>query len=104
MPIGERHRLDLIVGDVDHRSPRAARAGASSTRTCDAQRGVEVRERLVEEEDGSGLPHEARPIATRWRCPPDSSRGAIEERSRREHLGDLVDASLRRGARPCDAA
>ena len=39
-----------------------------------AQRGVEVRERLVEEED-VGRRTMARPMATRWRCPPESCFG-----------------------------
>ena len=51
-PVGERHRLDLVVGDVDHR-----RAGHVLVQLGDldagrdAQRRVEVRERLVEQED-----------------------------------------------------
>ena len=57
-PVGERHRLDLVVGDVERggAEPRAA-ARLISTRICDAELGVEVRQRLVEQE-GRGLAHE----------------------------------------------
>ncbi len=39
-----------------------------------AQLGIEVRERLVEQED-PGSRTMARPMATRWRWPPESWRG-----------------------------
>src|SRR4051794_10618988 len=51
-PLAHRHRLDLVVGDVDDGrleslvEPRDLGAG------LDAQLGVEVRERLVHQEDG----------------------------------------------------
>ena len=56
--VGHGHGLDLVVGDVDHR--RAEAAGAArviSSRMVHAQRGVEVGQRLVEQE-GLGLAHD----------------------------------------------
>src|SRR5207253_2117742 len=48
--IGEGHRLDLVVGHVDHgRSELILQAGNLEP-GLDPQRGVEVRERLVEKE------------------------------------------------------
>ncbi|MEY9720367.1 hypothetical protein ABIA22_002857 [Sinorhizobium fredii] len=50
--VGERHRLDLVVGDIDHRRIRHALAELGDLDAGgDAQRRVEVGQRLVEEED-----------------------------------------------------
>src|SRR5271165_1617451 len=50
--VGERHRLDRVVGDVDHRGCEAGVQGGGprALRPGGAQLGVEVRERLVEQE------------------------------------------------------
>ena len=50
--VGERHRLDRVVGDVDHRGCEAGVQGGDprALRPGGAQLGVEVRERLVEQE------------------------------------------------------
>ena len=56
----------------------------------DAELGVEVRQRLVQQEH-LGLAHEARPIATRCRCPPESCAGlALEQFARARASGCLV--------------
>ena len=49
---GERHRLDLVVGDVDGRRLELAMQPGDLDARVDAQRRVEIGERLVEEEDG----------------------------------------------------
>ena len=60
-PVGERHRLDLVVGDVDH-----GRRGEPMMQALDLvaqlvpELGVEVGERLVEQEHG-GIPHQSAP-------------------------------------------
>ena len=69
--VAHGHRLDLVVGDVDRRRPELALELSISARICDAQLGVEVRKRLVHQED-LGSRTIARPIATRWRWPPES--------------------------------
>jgi hypothetical protein len=43
--------VDLIVGDVDHRRLEAAVKTGDLEACVDAQRRVEVRQRLVEEEE-----------------------------------------------------
>ena len=46
-----RHGLDLVVGDVDDRRPEPLVEAGDLGAGLDAQLGVEVRERLVHEED-----------------------------------------------------
>jgi len=50
-PVGERHRLGLIVGDVDERDAGATLELLQLPAHALAELGVEVRERLVEEQD-----------------------------------------------------
>ena len=51
-PIGERQRLDLVVGDVDHRRLAEPLVQPLQLDTqFGAELGVEIGERLVEEED-----------------------------------------------------
>ena len=47
-----RHRLDLVVGDVDDRRAEALVEAGDLGARLDAQLGVEVGERLVHQEDG----------------------------------------------------
>ena len=47
---GERHRLDLVVGDVDRRLAEALVELLDLGPHVDAQLGVEIGERLVEQE------------------------------------------------------
>ena len=49
--VGHRHRLDLVVRDVDRRGAEALVQRADLGAHRHAELGVEVRERLVEEED-----------------------------------------------------
>ena len=49
--VGERHRLDLIMGDVDHRDAQALVQSRKLDAHGDAETRVEVRERLVEQEE-----------------------------------------------------
>ena len=51
-PLAHRHRLDLVVGDVDDRRLEALVEARDLGAGLDAQLGVEVGERLVHEEDG----------------------------------------------------
>ena len=50
-PVGHRHRLDLVVGDVDRGGLQALVQGLDLGAHVDPQLGVEVGERLVEQED-----------------------------------------------------
>ncbi len=56
--VGERHRLDLVVGHVDHGDVAHALVQLGDLDAHrDAQRGVEVGQRLVEQED-LGIAHD----------------------------------------------
>jgi hypothetical protein len=48
--LAERHRLDLVVGDVDRRHAEAVVEPCELAAHADAELGVEVRQRLVHEE------------------------------------------------------
>ena len=48
--VGHGHRLDLVVGDVDHRRLQLLVQLADLEPHVDAQRRIEVRQRLVEQE------------------------------------------------------
>ncbi len=49
-PVGQRHRFDLIVGDIDHRAVGHAFLQLRDFNPCgDAQRRIEVRERFVKQ-------------------------------------------------------
>ena len=84
--VGERHRLDLVVGDVDrgglHQLMHALDLGAH----LHAQLGVEVRQRLVEQEHFR--------IAHDGAAHRDALALAAGERLRLavEQLGDVEDA------------
>ena len=49
-PLAHRHRLDLVVGDVDHGRLEALVEPGDLGTGLHAQLGIEVRERLVHEE------------------------------------------------------
>ena len=49
--VGQGHRLDLIVGHVDHGGVEIVMQLGDLDAHLHAQRGVEIRQRLVEEED-----------------------------------------------------
>src|SRR5262249_41564345 len=53
-PVGERQRFLLIVGDVDRRDAELLLERANFTPHLDPDLGVQVRERLVEEQDVGG--------------------------------------------------
>ena len=56
-PVAHRHRLGLVVGDVERRHAEPPLDPQHLAAHLDAQAGVEVRERLVHEEHGR-LAHE----------------------------------------------
>ena len=100
--VAHRHRLDLVVGDVDRRWCRAALQPAISARICTrslASRfdsGSSIRK-------ASGSRTIARPIATRWRWPPESwPRLAVQQSSSPRMSAAashaLVDLGLRQSA------
>ena len=72
--VAECHRLHLVVRDVDHCRAEPPVQELELAPQFRAQPGVEVRQRFIEQKH-LGLRTSARPIATRWRWPPDSSAG-----------------------------
>lgn len=72
--IGQSHRLHLVMGDIDHGGIDALVKGFDLRAQLHPQLGVKVRQRLIEQEN-LGVLTMARPIATRWRWPPESARG-----------------------------
>ena len=99
--VGQRHRLDLVVGDVDHRrrrAPGAARRSRAASARAARRRGSTAARRTGRP---SGSRTMARPIATRWRWPPDSWPGRAVEvvgrgcRMPRRVRDLLVDRRLR---------
>jgi hypothetical protein len=59
-PIGERHRFHLVVGDEDRGGGKPAVQAANLDAHLHAQLGIEVGERLVEQEDLRLADHGAR--------------------------------------------
>jgi hypothetical protein len=97
--VAERERLDLVVRHVEHGGGRAPAQLRDLGAHLHPQLGVEVRERLVEQE-GCGLAHQraahrdALPLAAR-----ELARRALEQRREREQLRHARDAlrALSRG-------
>ena len=74
--VAERHRLRLVVRDVDRGHAQGTLDAGDLGPHLHAELRVEVGERLVHQER-RGSRTIARPIATRWRWPPDSVRGFL---------------------------
>ena len=93
--VGERHRLDLVVGDIDHRRRGHALLELGDLDAGgDAKRGVEVRQRLVEQEhlrvahDGAA-DGDALALAARHRLGQ-----AVEKFGELQDLGGLANAPV----------
>src|SRR6476659_223000 len=90
--VAHRHGLDLVVRDVDRRDAEAALERGDLRARLDAELGVEVRQRLVHEED-LGRAHDGAAhghtlaLATR-----EGLRLAVEVGREVEDLGSLLDA------------
>jgi hypothetical protein len=90
-PLAQRHRLDLVVGDVDRRDPQPLVQPRQLRPHRRPQLRVEVRQRLIQEEH-LRLPHQ-RPAHRHPLALPTRKGGwlALEERLQGEHLGRLRD-------------
>src|SRR5687768_6888737 len=83
--VAERHRFDLIVGDVDGRSPEAALKSADLHPHLGTESGVEVGQRLVEEKYLRLADHRA-PHRHTLPLPAGELLGlSVEERGETEH-------------------
>ena len=89
--VSHRHRLDLVVRHIDGRRPEAALKAAHFAAHLDAQLRVEVRERLVHEEDrrlAHDRPAHRDALAL---AAGERARLALEERLKPESLGRVAD-------------
>ena len=111
-PVGQRHRLDLVMGHIDHRRAEPLVQPRDLQPHLHAQRGVEVRQRLVEQEhlrvaddgaaDGDALALPARQVragsapssgvscsvsATSATLPAISARSALQLQAEADVLG-----------------
>ena len=99
--VGQRHRLDLVVGDVDHGLAQLLVQALDLAAHLVAQLGVEVAQSGSSNRNSRALRTMARPMATRWRWPPDSWRG---RRSSSWVDAEHVGGALRRASRSRPAA
>ena len=95
----ERHRLDLVVRDVDGRDAEPPVQLRERGAHADAELRVEVRERLVEQErlrlaNDRAAHRDALPLAA-----GELRRAALEQVDEPEQLGDLVDPARDLGLR-----
>ena len=98
-PLAERHRFDLVVRDVDDRRFQALMEPGDFGPHLHAELGVEIRERLVEQEhlrlaDDRPAERHALPLAA-----GELARTAFEERFDREDFGRFADAAFDLGPR-----
>ena len=93
-PVGHAHRLDLIVRDVHHRLADLVLDALELGAHVRAERRVEVRERLVEQEDRRPHDHRA-PERDLLEVVHGEARGGAVERGREaDRLGDVLDARV----------
>jgi hypothetical protein len=90
--VGERHGLDLVVGHVDARGVEPVVELSNVDADLRTEGGVEVRERLVEEEELRAADDGAAHGDALALPAGEGFREAVEERPEAEHLGGLVDA------------
>ena len=104
-PVGDRQRLVLVVGDEHRGDPEALLDLADVLAHADPQLGVEVGQRLVEEEDLAARCTSARARATRCCSPPEMRAGREPDVVRQpdqleDALDPLCDLRLRHLAQP----
>jgi hypothetical protein len=97
--VAHGHRLDLVVGDVDHRRAEFAVQLGQLDAHLHAQAGVQIRQRLIEQEHRR-LAHDG--AADRHPLPLAAGQGfrrAVQQVRDLQHLGGLLDllAGLRLG-------
>ena len=84
--VGERHRFDLVVGDVDGRGLQALMQFLDLGAHGDAKLGVEIRERLVEQEN-LRITHDRPAHGDALTLPAgELARIAVEQRSKAENI------------------
>ena len=92
--VGERHRLDLVVGDVDHRVGELLVQPLDLDAQFRAQLGVEVGQRLVEQEHVDVAHQRAADGDALALAAGELRRLALEQRLDLQDLGGARDAPL----------
>ena len=90
-PVAHRHRLDLVMGDIDGRRPQPMAEAPDLRAGLHPQLGVEVGERLVHQEDGrlaDDRPAQGHPLPL---ATGERLRLAVEELLEAKDLGRLLD-------------
>ena len=103
-PVGEGHRLDLVVGDVEGGGADLALQGLDLQAHLHAELGVEVGERLVEQEGGGAADQRPAHGDALALAAGELARAAGEVGGELEHGGGRLDAGAagrRRGCRRC---
>ena len=96
--VGQRHRLLLVVGDVEGRDLEPPLQGAELIAHLGAQPGIEVAERLVEqqhlglEHQGAGDRHALLLAAGQGRRRPVGEALHLDQAQRRRHLCRWISA------------
>ena len=73
--VGERHRLNLVVGDVDHLVAARSRCSRAISMRVATRSAASRLDSGSSKRNSFGVRTIARPMATRWRWPPESSAG-----------------------------
>jgi hypothetical protein len=99
--VGHGHRLDLVVGDVDHGVAEALVQRADLAAHVDAQLGVEVRQ-AARRRGRPGFAHHGAADGDALALAAGEVLGpAVEQHVDLQHLGDLADLGGDLGARAC---
>ena len=97
--IGHRHRLDLVMGDVDHRHAQALLQRAQLAAHLGAELRIEIGERLVHETDRILGDDCARKRDTLLLAPGQLRGFALEQRDQSEQSRSLCQAGIAQCAR-----
>ena len=88
--VGESQRLDLIVGDIDHQHVERAMDGFELRAQLPFERGIDHRQRLVEQHGGDVGPHQPAPERDLLLgIGGEAARPAVEVRRQAEQRRDL---------------
>jgi hypothetical protein len=97
-PVGQRHGLDLVVRDVDEVAPRRWCSGLISARMATRSLASRLESGSSNRNTFGGSRTMARPMATRWRWPPESGGATVEQKASGR------PPWRRRGRASCDSA
>ncbi len=103
-PVGQRHRLDLVVGHVDHRRRDRRMEALDLAAHLVAELGVEIGQRLVEQEDAGAAHDRPADRDALALAAGDLPRVALEQRRDAEHRRRGPDPLVDLGGRELPGA